>query len=81
MSEGIDERQAFSLLEKWLIGQERIDSSASISDWQVSRYEAAWVFAPKELRGNRIYLVRGTAVGGFSPSLQSLADAYANLDS
>ena len=66
-------------LLKWL-GDRGIDTTqAKVSDWKVSKHVDAMLYVPVARRSNRVYLVRGDRVVGFSPGSVLVSEAYESL--
>ena len=70
---------ALGALNTWLADHGVLEPSA-IEDWNISPFEDALLFSSSgQRRSNRLYLVRGSAVVAFSPSMTTLDEAFARL--
>lgn len=58
------------------------NASTTLEDWDITEYNDALVFSVKSpARSNLLYLVNDAQVKSFSPSNQTLEEAYSELNS
>ena len=71
--------RALATLNNYLASQGSDLSSSTQETWNITPHKDAYIFSPKGLRGNSLYLVRGSAVMSFSPATTSLDEAYQQI--
>lgn len=71
--------RALSTLNSYFASQASDVSLSTLETWNTTPHKDAYIFSPKGLRGNSLYLVRGSAVISFSPATTSLDEAYRQI--
>ncbi len=68
--------EALAKLNNYLASQGSDVSSSQLEAWDITSHKDAYIFSPKGVRSNSLYLVRGSAVRSFSPTNTSVDEAY-----
>jgi hypothetical protein len=78
-----DVEEQLAVLNRFLSAQrpvhEPVPAASVVDDWQVDRYRDAVVFVSARGRTNRVFMVRGDRVVGYSPMTCDDETAYAEL--